>query len=1081
MSIKNLPLTLFMACLITLQAHAQTSVLSFGAGSTWSYIDNDVRPSGWPTTHNPTAWATGVAPLGYGAFTSPTTAFGTCVRSNATTTACTSSGNKFITTYFNRNVNIVDPTIFGNFTFNLRRDDGAVVYVNGVEAFRSAMPTGAVAHSTFANATNGSTAPSIAFTVPTSFFVAGNNKISVEVHQSTLTSSDIYFDLEIIGNTPAITPIAYNTTWKYLDDGSDQATAWVGTTFNDASWKTGNSKFGYGDPATTVVFSGCGTSNFPAPEVTNPSCITKYITTYFRKNFNITNLNTFGSFTINVIRDDGVVIYINGIEVARDNMPAGAIDYLTNAPTIIDAPGETTPVVINVGNCGAFVEGTNTIAVEVHQRDATSSDLGFNLEMIANPIATGTPTVTRNPYLQMGSKTNITVRWRTNVACRGRLELGTALGTYNTAFAEETCPVTEHEISIGSLTEDTKYFYKIGTTAGLSLQATANNFFTTLPADNTTRKIRIAAFGDCGRDDNSFQTNTLTQYQRFLADNNIDAADAMILLGDNAYNNGTEAEFTASFFNPYGPNILRNHKLYPAPGNHDYDNGAQPASRTLPYFLNFTMPKNGEIGGVPSGTEAYYSYNIGDIHFLALDSYGTEASKKFSDTTGAQVAWINADLAANTKKWVIAYWHHPPYSKGSHDSDTEGDLVAIRENLLRVLERNGVDLIMCGHSHDYERSYLLKQYYKANPTDPSLFGVNFNVTTHAVNNSTAKYDGSANSCAYTTASGRVLHGTVYVVSGSAGADGGVVSGGADPYPHNALPFSIDEGGMFYFEVQENRLDAQFINRVAGVGGAAVIGDKFTIFKDVNKTTNISVVNGSSVTLTASWPSANYVWNPTNTNTRSITVTPPIDAVTTYTVADAQGCIVDQFTVTTNAVLPIAIEKYAVVLQNKVVNITWTTSLEVNNKHYVIERSADGINFNVLTIVQPLQNTGIKNYSYVDNNPLKGISYYRLVQVDANNAKKVYEIKRINTGNQINFEANTLPTSVSNQLQLQIKTNYFGRYGIKVIDMQGKVVFSQTKNLNSSPFIVKVELTSGIFIWEVANDKGQVRREKVVIK
>jgi 3',5'-cyclic AMP phosphodiesterase CpdA len=163
----------------------------------------------------------------------------------------------------------------------------------------------------------------------------------------------------------------------------------------------------------------------------------------------------------------------------------------------------------------------------------------------------------------------------------------------------------------------------------------------------------------------------------------------------------------------------------------------------MPYYDLFTMPKNGELGGVASTTEAFYSYNIGDVHFLSLDSYGEESNLRMYDTAGAQVNWIKADLAANTRKWVIAYWHHPPYTMGSHNSNSETELVNIRENFYRILERNGVDLIICGHSHDYERSYLLKGYYKANPGDPQLNENNFNVNTHTASSSSGKYNGTA--------------------------------------------------------------------------------------------------------------------------------------------------------------------------------------------------------------------------------------------------------------------------------------------------------------------------------------------------
>jgi 3',5'-cyclic AMP phosphodiesterase CpdA len=314
----------------------------------------------------------------------------------------------------------------------------------------------------------------------------------------------------------------------------------------------------------------------------------------------------------------------------------------------------------------------------------------------------------------------------------------------------------------------------------------------------------------------------------------------------------------------------------PAPGNHDYYSTNQ-ASRTGAYYQNFTMPIAAECGGVASGTEAFYSWDRGDVHFISLDSYGTESpnASRLYDTLGPQVTWLKQDLTANTKKWTIVYWHHPPYTMGSHNSDTESELVNIRTNLLRILERNGVDLIMCGHSHDYERSYLLKDYFDNEAS--------FNVNSHTVSNSSAKYNGTANSCPYNLANGQVNHGTVYVVSGSSGASGGIQAG----YPHNAMPWSFNDGGMLYLEIEGNRLDAKFIRR------DQVIADQFTIMKDVSKTSNLNSTSGTPIQLTASWI-GNYSWN-TGETTRTITVSPVGNTI--YTVTDGLSCLTDVFNIT----------------------------------------------------------------------------------------------------------------------------------------------------------------------------------------
>lgn len=1012
-------------------------------GSTWKYLDNNTRPANWQTSgFNDAGWASGPSELGYGDAPVTTVSFGP------------DANNKYITTYFRISVNIPNPSIYADFTLNVRRDDGIVVYINGTERYANNMPAGRL-HTTLASsaaADDGATPQTT--TLSSSFFTPGTNVIAVEVHQNAVTSTDLTFDLELIGNLAPANLLNYGGSWKYLDNNTRPA-GWETTSFNDASWASGNAELGYGDggEATVVSFG--------------PSSTNKYITTYFRRVVNITGLSSYANLTFNVIRDDGFVLYVNGTEVYRNNMPSGTVGHSTLASATVGGTDETTPLSFTL--CpSVFVEGNNTIAVEMHQDAVTSSDISFNMQITGSTLTGGTPVITRSPYLQMGRQTAITIRWRTDIPCFGRVQVGPSVGNYSTATVDETCATTEHEVTVTGLTPDTKYFYSVGT-ASTSLQATSSNFFTTLPPANTTRRLRFAVFGDCGRNDNSFQTQSLAQYQGYLSANGIDAADGMLLLGDNAYTSGTEAEYITGFFNPYGGNILRNHKLYPAPGNHDYY-GTSTTSRSGAYYLNFTMPTNGEIGGVPSGTEAFYSYDIGDIHFLSLDSYGEEAdATKLYDTLGAQVTWIKADLAATNKKWIIAYWHHAPYTMGSHNSDTETDLRDIRERFIRILERNGVDMIMCGHSHDYERSYLLKGYYKANPGDPAVNEVNFNVNTHTASNSSARYNGTANSCPYTYASGKNHHGTVYVLSGSAGADGGVQSG----YPHNALPFSQDDGGMFYFEVENNRLDAKFIRR------DGVIADQFTILKDVNKTTSLAVTNGSSINLTASWP-GNYSWSTGATN-RTVNITPPVNATTNYTVTDNYGCVTDQFSITASATLPVSLISFDAKLIGGKTELTWTTSGEINNKFFTIERSADSRDFSAIGTINGSGTTNeVRNYAFTDNLPLPGISYYRLVQTDIDNRNQFLGIRKVNNQSIKDFEVKAL-TGTPGLLVMQLTTMQEASYHVSVYDISGQLKIR--KDISLAPGISRQEfsLGTGIYILEVKNTKGDSITEKAFVR
>ena len=163
--------------------------------------------------------------------------------------------------------------------------------------------------------------------------------------------------------------------WKYLDNGSDQGSAWRDPGFNDALWAANAAQFGYGDGGEVTVIS-------YGPIATN-----KYITTYFRHAFDVADPSLYAGLTISLLRDDGAVVYLNGREVFRSNMPAGAINYRTRASANIGGADESTfyPTAVSTTN---LASGRNLLAVEIHQASTNSSDVSFDLELVgsARPV-----------------------------------------------------------------------------------------------------------------------------------------------------------------------------------------------------------------------------------------------------------------------------------------------------------------------------------------------------------------------------------------------------------------------------------------------------------------------------------------------------------------------------------------------------------------------------------------------------------------------------------------------------------------------------------------------------------------------
>jgi len=500
-----------------------------------------------------------------------------------------------------------------------------------------------------------------------------------------------------------------------------------------------------------------------------------------------------------------------------------------------------------------------------------SSAAGLFAQRYVSPIKS---VLLRGPYLQSVSPTSAVIRWRTDVLTRGIVHFGRS-GDFLDRNVQDTVLTTEHKLLLEGLQPDTRYFYSIGSFKD-TLQIGPNNYFMTLPRPGTESLYRIGVVGDCGNNSVN-QRDVRDAFLKYLGGYYL---NAWILLGDNAYYTGRDAEFQSNFFNIYKDNLLPRSPLYPSPGNHDYYDGDSTEEKVqhthqVAYFQNFTMPVNGEAGGVPSHNPAFYSFDLGNIHFLSLDSYGIEQDQyRLYDTLGPQVQWVKKDLEANGHKgWVIAYWHHPPYTMGSHNSDHESELVHIRENFIRILERYGVDLIICGHSHDYERSELIRGHYGMETSWDS--------SSYVVQHSNGRYDGSPNSCAFLKDSANGYVGTVYIVSGSAGQ-----LGGKQPcFPHDALPYSdATHGGAGMLEIQGDRLDWKWIC------ADGEVRDRFTMLKNTRSPHIVTVKKGEEVTLTAPFEGT---WSNKATGS-SITVKASSSKV--YTVKDATGCIQEQFEV-----------------------------------------------------------------------------------------------------------------------------------------------------------------------------------------
>ncbi|QJD77357.1 metallophosphoesterase [Spirosoma rhododendri] len=484
----------------------------------------------------------------------------------------------------------------------------------------------------------------------------------------------------------------------------------------------------------------------------------------------------------------------------------------------------------------------------------------------------------RGPYIQVVTPTSAVIRWRTSQPTVGRVWYG-ASATSLTSDQRETQATQEHVLTVSGLQPATRYAYAIGYD-DTKLTSGTDYYIPTAPTTGSTRPFRIWALGDFGiGSDNQKQV-----YQAWRNATTTHPADLWLWLGDNAYCCGTEDQFQQYVFDLYGP-TLRNTPIFPTPGNHDYAD-----SRTnfdIAYYKLFSFPTKGEAGGVPSGSKSYFSADYGNVHLISLDSQAQEDGiYRLYDTTGRQVQWLKRDLAANKLPWTIVIFHHPPYSKGGHDSDTEDQMMMIRRNLTPILERYGVDLVLNGHSHGYERYYRLKNL--------TGFAESYKADVNRAETTTGRYDGSTNSCPILMKG----QGTVYVVSGSGGALGGQSPG----FPHPATIYANTfVGGSMAIDVTDNRLDAQLIL----ADGSSP--DRFTIIKNANKTTSLTAEFADTLALQASWPVASttgatdniYRW-PTGATTRAIRYPASKSGTYSVDVTDDKQCLVDKFNLTVSA-------------------------------------------------------------------------------------------------------------------------------------------------------------------------------------
>lgn len=292
-----------------------------------------------------------------------------------------------------------------------------------------------------------------------------------------------------------------------------------------------------------------------------------------------------------------------------------------------------------------------------------------------NAQAITSSNITYGPYLQRVTKKSATVLIATDSSNQLQIQYH-QVGKSNWRQLQDSTDRATHRFRLTKLRPGKIYEYFLEASGS---RLTQTYQFATQRKMKSRQPLRAAVVGDAGL----LNTDALRVAQQML---NWEP-DLILHTGDVAYTDGTREQFITNFFKVYQPVVAR-WPIYPSIGNHDYQTDA-----AGPYKDMFELPQEA------SGNEDYYSFNYDLVHFVALNT-------NLDYSPGSTMYnWLVADLAGEVDdtvaddKWIIVYFHHPPYSSGSHGGDS-----GVADALVPVFEQYGVDLVLNGHDHDYERS-----------------------------------------------------------------------------------------------------------------------------------------------------------------------------------------------------------------------------------------------------------------------------------------------------------------------------------------------------------------------------------------
>lgn len=505
-----------------------------------------------------------------------------------------------------------------------------------------------------------------------------------------------YAETTKIGDSAQL--ISTATTWKYLDNNVDPGTetdryAWTKADYNDSEWKSEAGKFGakkgkledLGDGFVPTVLlnqyiNGVNGDDIPA--------------FFFRTTVNISNLDDFSSLSGKLYYDDAAIVYINGVKVASFDEPEGGFESnMSYGGSNASNPKEGVISLTKEQLKDVIKTGQNTIAVELHQGRASSSDIYFEFNNLQVDYGQEETTVEQKALnLTIGEdETKMNLTWYANTNTSGTVQLAKAGAMINGEFPSQFTTVEAtnnqandkgfyyNQATLANLEENTKYVYRVVN----GDQVSKIYDFTTKDFDGSYNFIfagdpQIGASGSASKDTEGWDKTLSDSINKFNPNFILSAGDQVNTASDeNQYSGYLDHEELTSV--PQATTI----------GNHDSSSNA--------YTQHFNLPNETAKGETAAGTDYWYVYN--NTLFMNINTNNT--------STAEHKAFMKEAIKENQDvHWKVVVFHHSVYSVASHS--VESSILKRREELTPVFDDLGIDVVLMGHDHVYVRSNMMK-------------------------------------------------------------------------------------------------------------------------------------------------------------------------------------------------------------------------------------------------------------------------------------------------------------------------------------------------------------------------------------